>query len=148
MIEIQVNATSALKAVGGFDTPKRVRAAMEEATAYLEREVDAGMPVDQGAARESVRVTVSGSPINLTGRLWSPLPHVAVIEEGRRPGSTPPPVEPIRRWLERRGMDGRLAFVVARAIGRRGQPPQRVFRRAFERSSGRIQAIFRKHLAA
>lgn len=65
-------------------------------------------------------------------------PHAAVIEFGRRPGATPPPVDVIAKWVRRKlGIKGKgsrarirqVAFLIARAIGRRGLPAHAVFRR-------------------
>lgn len=68
--------------------------------------------------------------------LQNDAPHAAVIEFGRRPGATPPPMKVILGWMKRKGItpkDGGtlegLAFAIARAIGRRGQPAHAVFRR-------------------
>jgi hypothetical protein len=73
--------------------------------------------------------------------LFNDAPHAAIIEHGRRPGSRMPPVRVIAEWLEQK-MRGsvkgrksrlqqasRLAFVVARAIGRRGLPAHRIMAR-------------------
>lgn len=38
-----------------------------------------------------------------------------------------PPTNPIRKWLRQKGMDERLAFVIARSIGRRGLKPTGAF---------------------
>ncbi len=58
-------------------------------------------------------------------------PYAAVIEYGRRPGSRPPPVEPIARWAQRRlrlpyEQAKGIAFGIARSIGRRGLKGRRV----------------------
>ncbi len=61
----------------------------------------------------------------------SKAPYAAVIEYGRRPGSRPPPVEPIARWAQRRlrlpyEQAKGIAFGIARSIGRRGLKGRRI----------------------
>jgi hypothetical protein len=61
-------------------------------------------------------------------------PHASVIEFGRRPGARQPPTAAILGWVRRklgkRGADAQTtAFLIARAIGRRGLPAHAVFRR-------------------
>lgn len=58
-------------------------------------------------------------------RVYNISPHAPVVEHGRRQNKKPPPSDVIARWLQRRlGMaedEARgMAFVVARAIGKRG----------------------------
>ena len=64
------------------------------------------------------------------------IPDYAVfIENGRRPGSKPPPTSIILQWIQRKRITGRprnnkvisnnqLAFLIARAIGRNGISPK------------------------
>jgi hypothetical protein len=49
-------------------------------------------------------------------------PHHVYVERGRRPGK-PPPSTALEGWATRKLGDRRLAFPVARAIGRRGIKP-------------------------
>ena len=53
--------------------------------------------------------------------LLNSAPYAAVIEGGRRPGARMPPLGPIEAWARRKGIDI-PAFVIARAIARRGIP--------------------------
>ena len=57
--------------------------------------------------------------------IYNQAPYAGVIEYGRRPNSTPPPVEAIARWAQRRfrmpyERARGLAFGIAKRIGRRG----------------------------
>lgn len=54
--------------------------------------------------------------------------HAKYVEEGRRPGR-PPPVRALMGWAQRKLGDARLAYPVARAIGRRGIRPRPVLTR-------------------
>jgi len=63
-------------------------------------------------------------------RVFNIAPYSGVIEHGRRKGKFPP-TEPIARWAQRRmGLTRKeaqgAAFVIARAIARRGLKPRKV----------------------
>jgi hypothetical protein len=72
--------------------------------------------------------------------------HARWVLEGRSPGARPPPSDVIAAWLRRRGYSrkeaSRMAFVVARAIGRRGIKPRPVLARV----KPRIGLAGRMHL--
>lgn len=80
---------------------------------------------DRGETRQSLFVTpprLSGSV--LSGAVGASAPHAAYVHEGRRPGKRPP-IAALKPWVERKlglaGQDAeRVAFLTARAIGRRG----------------------------
>jgi hypothetical protein len=146
--EIAVDLRSALAAmekVSPAQVERRTRNAMEESLSWAQSEVRAGMVVDTGLGRGSVVTEMRGAGVDVRGRVYSPLAHVVVMERGRRPGAAMPPLAPIRRWLERHGMDGGLAFVVARNIARKGMPAHRMFERAVEKGRGVIPGIFARH---
>lgn len=77
--------------------------------------------------------------------LGNDAPHAPVIEYGRRPNRPGPPLAPIREWVYRKlvatgqvaeeDADG-LAFVIRRAIHRRGLPPHRILHHV-QRNLGR-----------
>lgn len=144
-ITYTIDVSHAVKTLDGLKLDQRQRAAMQESLGYLQSEVRAGMPVDLGIGRGSVFTEIRGSTVNMRGIVGSGQIHVAVLEKGRRPGATPPPVGPIASWLSRNGGDARLAFVVARSIGRRGTKAHRMFKNAIERGGGRVEAIFQRH---
>ena len=146
--EITVDMTSAIRAmekVSPAAIERRSRAAMGESLAYLQTEVRKGTPIDTGIGRGSVYTEMRGTAVDLRGRVASAQEHMVVLEMGRRPGSRQPPLAPIRRWLERHGMDGGLAFVVARNIGKRGMKPHHMFAKAAERGGSFVNSIFAKH---
>lgn len=67
-----------------------------------------------------------GPPLlGIVGVLHGPAREYApTVEYGRRAGRRPPPTRAIRPWLRRHGIPEDAAFVVARAIGRRGLRPR------------------------
>jgi len=126
-----------------------MRAGMNESTQYLKGEVQQLMPVNNGLARGSVFAEVRGATIaGLYGITASPLEYVSVLEWGRRPGAPPPPVAAIQAWAARTLGDGSrgTAFVIARAIGRRGLPAHHMFSEAARRGLGTVARIFTRHL--
>lgn len=91
--------------------------------------------------------------------LFNDTPYAAVIERGRRPGSRMPPKKAIAEWLEQK-LRGRiknrkkrlaeassLAYVVARAIGRRGLPAKRILRKTKRKLNPMVRRAVREALA-
>lgn len=135
----------------------RLRAAMQRAPQVIDAElrrtvtavtldaeggVIAATPVGAtGHLRQSITHQVSGSGI-VIGRVYStdvPI-KVASVEHGRAPGRMPP-IAPIQLWVNRKlGGDRSVAFLVARAIGRRGTRGQRMFATGFRAAQGRLPA--------
>lgn len=82
-------------------------------------------------------------PLRKGAQLHNDAPHAATIEYGRRPGAPPPPIGPILGWVRRKGIglpvkggakaryaaQRAAAFLIARAIGRRGLPAHAIFRK-------------------
>lgn len=122
----------------------------------------------------AVRQTQAGSarlrpPINLANYLrgwqaaklsngavlYNDTVYAGIIERGRRPGKMPPK-EAIRQWLEqklrgrmrnrgrRQAEAARLAFVVARAIGRRGLPAHRILAKTKLKLTPQVQRAVRE----
>lgn len=94
--------------------------------------VDAAQPkpVDRGTYRRSFQAEDTPDGV-LFGNVS---PHAGLIEEGRRAGAPMPPLAPIAAWAQRKkiALRGksvkrqkaamRIAYVIARAIARRGIP--------------------------
>lgn len=160
MIGLRITGGDMPSAAGAV--PAALAAAMTEATLLLEGEVKRRTPIGvTEAARGSIAGEVRyGAGLNggtVVGLIGSPLPYVRVIEEGRRPGQRPPPVGALELWVRRKikktgPRGGRkslsvaeargLAFVIARAIGRRGTKPVRMFEEALQQNEPRLEAIF------
>jgi hypothetical protein len=152
---------------------ERLVPALTEATMLLEREIKQRTPVGvteaaRGSITSEVRTGV-GIPVATVG---SPLKHVAVLNDGRRPGQKPPPAEALELWVRRNvkidrvhasGMKAgqvktrkgktlsraptskealSIAFVIARAIGARGTPARRMFEETLQESEPALQRIF------
>jgi hypothetical protein len=66
--------------------------------------------------------------------------YARYVEEGRRPGRMPPPAA-LEGWARRKTGSISAAFLIARAIGRRGTRPQPYLKPALDRNR---QAIGRE----
>lgn len=107
-----------------------VMAGMELTMQSVEAEVVKRTPVDQGLLRASISGRVVDLWPRVEGIAGSPLPYVTPVELGSQPHW--PPREPIQSWVRRKfGVTGKamvsLAFLVARAISRRGTRPHHMF---------------------
>lgn len=98
-------------------------------------------PVNTGLLRASIATRVTlGTPAGtlVHGEVFTgqQAPYAQFVEEGTRPHF--PPRAPLELWAQRVLGDGRLWFVVARAIARRGTRARHMFRDAFAQVQGRI----------
>ena len=130
--------------------PEASRAArvakLTEALALLEREVVKRTPRGAGpihlADATFSDVMVRGTKV--WGILGNPLGHGEPVELGTRPHF--PPVGPLKHWVERRlGITGAeaasVAFLIARAISKRGTKGAHMFEEGFEASEARAMRI-------
>lgn len=53
---------------------------------------------------QKVEHEAGGVGVILTSRQTNTAPHALTLEDGRKPGAKPPPVGPIFRWAERKGI--------------------------------------------
>ena len=93
---------------------KNLERMLTESTAFLEAKIKAGVPIGvteagRGSITREVRSGGAGGglPIAMVG---SPLKHVAVINDGRRPGQRAP------RVMEEDGTEGPLVLWVRRKV--------------------------------
>lgn len=134
-----------------------LEAAMTEALMLLEREVKARTPIGATAtARGSIASEVRrgsgagrGAPV-IRGVVGSPQAHVTVLERGRRPGAKPPPSDALELWVRRKlkitdiKKAKSAAFLIARAIGRRGTEAVKMFEEASKENETKVLKIFEK----
>lgn len=149
----------------GEAVPDALEAAFREAVLFLEAEVSARAPdpAERRGATGTARASIAGEVIRgprgmPSGTVGSPLIHVQVMNDGRRPGSKMPPPEALELWVRRTilvttdedGKERRLkpeevphvALMVARAIGARGTRPMRFFESAIEENEDKLRRIF------
>ncbi|HOX22928.1 MAG TPA: HK97 gp10 family phage protein [Elusimicrobiales bacterium] len=132
--------------------PQRLRGAivqaMRESAVLVQSYAKLYAPVFRGLLRVSIAQNVSETGSRITGEVGSGVVYTSVVEEGRNPwpGAMPPPSGDLRTWARRKLGDERLAFVVARAIKRRGFRAQPYLRPALLGATPRIQSIFQTRI--
>lgn len=133
------------------------REAMAGITGMLSREVMTRTPVGaSGNLRGSIYTEIKGeNPSVLRGVVASRVPYAGYVEFGRRAGGAMPPWRegsPLYRWVVRNlesdnGDFESVAFLVARAIARRGIRGRRMFARAYHENRSRIDRRIRELVA-
>lgn len=98
-------------------------------------------PVFRGALRESILFSVTDLGKKIVGTVGSNLEYAPVIEYGRSAGWFPP-LEDIKVWARRKLGDESKAYVIARAIRRRGFKAQPYLEPAVKEALPRIQLAF------
>lgn len=121
----------------------------ERARAHLVDETSRKGAVDTGAGRLGWKSEVVDDLV----RLWNARPHMAVVDGGRRPGAKRPPTAALIPWVRRKlgvGADEArgVAFVLARAIGRRGQQARRILGDATAKIATLIEEEIRREVDA
>jgi hypothetical protein len=135
---------------------QEVHRGMATAVAELERRVRARTPggvFKDAGLRGSIAGEVRGRGLDVRGVVGSPLPYAAVVELGRRAGAKQPPPGALDLWVKRiLGVQDtevrRVAFLVSRAIARRGIPGRFMFRDALASFRPQLSQIFEEVGAA
>lgn len=130
----------------------------------VQREVLRRTPVDTGTLRGSIGVRFRGRGATQTAIVGTAVHYAEAVEEGRKPGRMPP-VAAIAPWVARNlrasyvqrrtgktrrrklrsGLETRsVAYLVARAIGRRGTKGARMFQEGVKAAEPGIIRIVRK----
>ena len=119
---------------------------IQEAVLLLEREIKEKTPVGAGPIhlRDTIHQKVQVSGARVIGIVGTPLKHGVPVEMGTRPHF--PPLGPIQLWVEKKlGYEGKeaksVAFLIARAISKRGTKGREMFGSAFEDNESRLRDI-------
>lgn len=110
---------------------------IEQAEALLVRETRKNTPVDTGALRNSITAKITAVGNHITGVVGSNLKYAMAVEKGTRPHF--PPTQALEGWSRRHGM---VAFVVARAISRRGTKAHHMLESALEDNRRKVIQFF------
>ena len=113
--------------------------AMRDATMLVTAEAKRNAPVDTGRLRSSIVPEVrQGNPIE--GIVGSNVDYAPYMELGTRPHWPPwGPGTPLAVWAKRHGIS---AYLVARAIAKKGTKARRFLQDAYEDNKTRIFGIF------
>lgn len=117
-----------------------------EALMLLEAAAKKDTPYGAGPIhlRDTIHSKVSAAGAKVVGVLGTPLEHGVPVEMGTKPHF--PPVGPIQFWVEKKlGYTGKeaasVAFLIARAISRRGTKGAKMFETAFAENEHRLYSI-------
>jgi HK97 gp10 family phage protein len=111
--------------------------AMKKATTVVTASAKRKAPVDTGLLRASITPSVKSSGKETIGIVGSNVKYAPFMELGTRPHF--PPIAALETWARRHGMS---AYVVCRAIARRGLRARRYLGRALDENVRRISRIF------
>ena len=106
--------------------------------------------INTGALRDSIRFNITPK-----GNIrFFYLQYGVYVESGRRPGAKQPPVNPILKWIEQRGIvpdEGTskrsLAFLIARSIGEKGIRPTPFMKAAVKQQKVGLSRQLAKEIA-
>lgn len=131
-----------------FDTAfnGEARRTMQQSVDVVEAQVAAYTPVNTGTLRAGTTTDILGAGINIQGVVMNPVMYALPVEEGRKPGRMPP-VEAIQLWVIRKGIGDRdksrsTAFLIARAIGRRGTKGAFMFKRGYQAALPTVKKLW------
>ena len=116
---------------------------IKRGTEEIEGQIKRETPVDTGRLRSSITRNLTDP---LTGRVGTNVKYARYVEFGSRPHW--PPLSAMQPWARRHGFPaGRQgAFLVARAIAKRGTKARKMFQKGMQNSRGAIAAEMRMML--
>jgi hypothetical protein len=132
---IQLDGVGALlKNLERFDgrVRQRIGTELERAARNIEREAKQAAPVDTGDHRARIHVR---HPAPFEQEVVAPAS--AYLEFGSAPHH--PPIEPLKAWAKRHGMDEGVAYAIQAKIAREGTPPRPFMVPAAEREAPRLR---------
>jgi hypothetical protein len=134
---------------------RQMRQTLQASLLLIEADARTGAPQDTRRLSGSITSQITGTYPNLIGEVGPSVRYGRFVEFGRRAGAKMPPVDALIGWVmrhwhpiaqRRRGVSQSTlrgeAFVLARAIQRRGIQPQPFMQRAYLSNRARIEAGF------
>ena len=122
-----------------------IRSLLRDTGLFAEEQLRRRAPGDTNELKGSFvsDVTPLSLPVrSQAARAYSPLQYAAVQDQGRRPGSTPPPARALEGWLRRHGNFTNV-YALARSIGRKGYPGKHFLRPALEATRREFGSLIR-----
>ncbi len=134
-----VEATRKLEQVANDLHGEPMTRAMKKATLLVTKDAKINAPVDTGRLRASITPEVRGEGKTVIGVVGSNVIYAPYMETGTKPHF--PPLSALQTWAKRHGT---TAYVVARAIARRGIKGRKYLQRAFEQNRTAIRDLLGK----
>ncbi len=154
-IEVTVPDTALFRGEGAEVVRHQLVADTEFALSAIHGAIVPRTPINQGFLRNAwgTKVEVTGTGVDVLGRVFNPMAHANPIEHGAHWPGAMPPVDALVLWVRRKlGVAEKevrgVAFVVARALKRRGLAPRNMARDGVESVRGAVRARFDAGLAA
>ena len=157
MITVEVELSSdfekAVELLGQYEriSDEHLKKATDASLKLVQGRARTTAPVFRGQLRNSITTETRTVAGEITGRVFStiqkPYPYPVVMEYGRKPGAKMPPPSAIERWVHlvikppARQLKG-VAYVVARAIGKRGIKGKFFLTNAVKNSRASIERLF------
>jgi len=115
---------------------------MKKATLLVARAAKQNAPVDTGRLRASITPEIRRTTREVQGVVGSNVKYAPFVELGTRPHW--PPVSALEVWAARHGTS---AYLVARAISKRGTRARRYLQRAVEENADKIKDLLTRFVA-
>lgn len=123
-----------LKRVGKDMTGQPMIRAMRDVTLLLTRDARRNAPVDTGTLRSSIMPSVAVQHKEVIGIVGSNVEYAPFMELGTKPHFPPP--DALEVWARRHGFSS--AYLVCRAISRRGLKARKFLQKAMKTNARRI----------
>lgn len=124
------------------------RQALNAGVLHLKGQIQPATPVGVTShLRQGVQTSITGEAVSLVGRVFDPVAYAMPVESGSRPHF--PPVGPLQLWVRRKLGIGderearSVAFLIARAISRRGTPAVWMFRKAWDANLDQVEGFLK-----
>lgn len=150
-LRARIEVTAPLLAKGPAVVQKHLDRFVDQATAFLLREVKVRTPQGvygaQGGLLASIQKDVQGKGTAVVkGIVGTAQAYGEVIEKGRRPGKAWPPPKVLVPWIVKKlGLDpkeaARVEYVIRRKIGLKGFEGVHMFEKALTENFGALQAM-------
>jgi hypothetical protein len=114
---------------------------MQDSAILIQSLAKSKAPVFRGFLRLSIVQSLKEEGTRIVGEVGSGLPYASVVEFGKSAGWFPNLTD-LKAWARRKLGDERLAFVVGRAIQKRGFRAQPYLAPALEEAQPRVQLLF------
>lgn len=118
---------------------------MRQSGLAVQRESAILAPVDTGRLRASIETQIDGNVIPEWVKIGPTVKYGAFVEFGRKPGARMPPPSALIPWIRRHGGAGNpeaAAFLLARAIAKRGIKPRPYMQDGFKGAQRAISRIW------